>query len=152
MRVLAIGHLETPFASIADCPRNGRQPEPAPECVAVVEPAFQPGLAGIEGFSHLLLLYWLGPQSDALTITPPFDGFERGVFATRAPVRPNPIGMSVVAFAGLDGPGRLLVHYLDCVDGTALLDIKPYLASTDAEPEAAMGWLAPHRTPRPGKR
>lgn len=152
MRLRAIGHLETPFASIVDCPRNGRQPEPAPECVAVVEPAFQPGLAGIEGFSHLLLLYWLGPQSDALTITPPFDGLERGVFATRAPVRPNPIGMSVVAFAGLDGPGRLLVRHLDCVDGTALLDIKPYLASTDAEPEAAMGWLAPHRTPRPGKR
>jgi len=152
VRLRAIGHLETPFASIADCPRNGRQPDPAPDCVAVVEPAFQPGLAGIEGFSHLLLFYWLGPQSDALTITPPFDGRERGVFATRAPVRPNPIGMSVVAFAGLDGPGRLLVRYLDCVDGTALLDIKPYLASTDAEPEAAMGWLAPHRTPRPGKR
>ena len=141
-----IGRLETPFATIEDCPRNGRQPDPAPDCLAVVDDAFQPGLAGVEGFSHLILLYWLGPQPDALIITPPFDGQARGVFATRAPVRPNPIGMSVVAFAGLAGPGRLRVRYLDCRDGTTLLDIKPYLPTTDAEPEAAMGWLAPHRT------
>lgn len=141
-----IGHLQTPFPTIADCPRNGRQPDPAPNCRAVVDPAFQPGLAGIEGFSHLILLYWLGPQDEALTIVPPFDGHRRGVFATRAPLRPNPIGLSVVAFSGLDGPGRLVVRYLDCRDGTPLLDIKPYLPSTDAEPEASMGWLAPHRT------
>ena len=149
MRLRPIGHLETPFAGIADCPRNGRQLDPAPECLAVVDPPYQPGLASIEGFSHLILLYWLGPQGDALTITPPFDGVERGVFATRAPLRPNPIGLSVVAFAGSAGPGRLRVRYLDCRTGTPLLDIKPYLPSTDAEPGADMGWLAPHRTRRP---
>jgi tRNA-Thr(GGU) m(6)t(6)A37 methyltransferase TsaA len=142
VRLRPIGHIETPFANIADCPRNGRLPDPAPECLAVVDPEFQPGLASIEGFSHLILLYWLGPQSDVLTITPPFDGHERGVFATRAPVRPNPIGLSVVAFAGLDGPGRLRVRYLDCRHRTTLLDIKPYLARTDSEPDAARGWLA----------
>ena len=71
---------------------------------------------------------------------------ERGVFATRAPLRPNPIGLSVVAFAGFAGPGRLRVRYLDCRTGSPLLDIKPYLPSTDAEPGAAMGWLEPHRT------
>jgi len=149
VKLRPIGHLETPFATIDACPRNGRQLDPAPECLAVVDPAFQPGLASIEGFSHLLLLYWLGPQPDALTITPPFDGVERGVFATRAPVRPNPIGMSVVALAGLAGPGLLRVRYLDCRNGTPLLDIKPYLPSTDSEPDAAMGWLAPHRTRTP---
>lgn len=143
MRLRPIGHLETPFATIADCPRNGRQRDPAPECLAVVDPEFLPGLADIDGFSHLILLYWLGPQSDVLTIRPAFDGNERGVFATRAPVRPNPIGLSVVAFAGLDGPGRLRVRYLDCRDGTPLLDIKPYLARTDSEPEASRGWLQP---------
>ena len=68
------------------------------------------------------------------------------MFATRAPLRPNPVGLSVVAFDGLDGPGRLRVRFLDCMDGTPLLDIKPYLPSTDSEPGAAMGWLAPHRT------
>ena len=141
MRLRPIGHLATPFATIAECPRNGRQPDPAPECLAVVDPEFQPALASIEGFTHLILLYWLGPQTEALTIVPPFDGHERGVFATRAPLRPNPIGLSVVAFAGLQGPGRLRVRYLDCRDRTPLLDIKPYLARTDAEPGASHGWL-----------
>ena len=151
-----IGRLRTPFQTIADCPRNGRQPQPAPDCTAEVDAAFWPGLAGVETFSHLVLLYWLGPQGDALTIVPhgdaltivpPFDGARRGVFATRAPVRPNPIGLSVVEL--LDAAeGCLTVRHLDCVDGTALLDIKPYLPSTDAEPGASMGWLAPHRTIR----
>ena len=68
------------------------------------------------------------------------------MFATRGPRRPNPIGLSVVAFDGFDGPGRLKVRYLDCVDGTPLIDIKPYLPTTDSEPQAAMGWLAPHAT------
>ncbi|GAC1344679.1 MAG: tRNA (N6-threonylcarbamoyladenosine(37)-N6)-methyltransferase TrmO [Acetobacteraceae bacterium] len=149
MILRGIGRLQTPVATLASCPRNGRQLDPAPECLAILDPDFEPGLASLEGFSHLILLYWLGPQGDDLTITPPFDGTPRGVFATRAPLRPNPIGLSVVAFAGLDGPGRLRVRHLDCRDGTPLLDIKPYLPSTDAEPGAAMGWLAPHRTARP---
>lgn len=146
MNLRPIGHLETPFATVADCPRNGRQLDPAPECMAVVNPAYQPGLADLDGFSHLILLYWLGPQPDTLTITPPFDGRTRGVFATRAPLRPNPIGLSVVAFAGFAAPGRLRIRYLDCRHLTPLLDVKPYLPSTDSEPDAAMGWLAPHRT------
>jgi len=148
MRLVRIGTLRTPFGTVGDCPRNGRQPDPAPGCLAVVDAEYWPGLLGLEGFSHLVLLYWLGPQGDGLEIVPPFDGQARGVFATRAPLRPNPVGMSVVALDGVDGPGRLRVRYLDCVDGTALLDIKPYLASTDAEPDADMGWLAPHRTER----
>ena len=148
MLLRPIGTLHTPFRTIAECPRNGRQPDPAPPCVAAVDPAYLPGLLALKGFSHLILLYWLGPQGDALQITPPFDGQPRGVFATRAPLRPNPVGLSVVAFDGTDGPGRLRVRYLDCMDGTPLLDIKPYLPSTDAEPDAAMGWLLPHRTAR----
>ncbi len=143
MNLRPIGHLETPFATLDACPRNGRQLDPAPECLAVVAPEFQPGLADLDGFSHLILLYWLGPQPDVLTITPHFDRKEHGVFATRAPVRPNPIGLSVVAFAGFDGPGRLRVRYLDCRDRTPLLDIKPYLARTDSEPAALRGWLGP---------
>ena len=115
----------------------------------MLEPEFHPGLEGLEGFSHLILLTWLhlaGPPR--LAFTPPFDTARRGVFATRAPHRPNPIGLSVVGFEGFDAPGVLRVRYLDCVNGTPLLDIKPYLPSTDAEPGASMGWLAPHATPR----
>ena len=91
-----------------------------------------------------------GPRAPppALVFTPPFDGQPRGVFATRAPFRPNPIAVSVVAFAGFAAPGVLRVRNLDCANGTPLLDIKPYLPTTDAEPEATMGWLAPHATAR----
>jgi tRNA-Thr(GGU) m(6)t(6)A37 methyltransferase TsaA len=144
-----IGHIVTPFRTRADCPRNGRQLDPAPPCQAVVAPEYQPGLGSLAGFSHLILLYWLhdSPMMD-LVFTPPFDAAPRGVFASRAPWRPNPIGLAVVAFDGFAGEGRLRVRYLDCLDGTPLLDIKPYLPTTDAEPDACMGWLAPHATPR----
>jgi tRNA-Thr(GGU) m(6)t(6)A37 methyltransferase TsaA len=152
MLLRPIGRLETPWATPADCPRNGRQPRPAPVCRAAVDPEFRPGLLGLEGFSHLILLYWLEapPGPPRLVLTPPFDATPRGVFATRAPLRPNPIGLSVVAFDGFEGPGVLRIRYLDCANGTPLLDIKPYLPSTDAEPEARMGWLEPHATPREG--
>jgi tRNA (adenine37-N6)-methyltransferase len=187
-----IGTLHTPWKSIGACPRNGRQPDPAPVCEARVSAEFVPGLQSLAGFSHLILLYWLGSASaeagsqargslnaaqpdtelpaawppsvrgpatgeadserpsgrkpGALAFTPPFDTETRGVFATRAPWRPNPIGLSVVAFDGFAGQGVLRVKFLDCVDGTPLLDIKPYLATTDSEPDASMGWLDPHAT------
>jgi tRNA-Thr(GGU) m(6)t(6)A37 methyltransferase TsaA len=146
-----IGVLRTPFATRADCPRNGRQPDLAPECRAEIFTNFVPGLADLVGFSHLILLYWLDESREpSLTMTPPFDGRPRGVFATRAPVRPNPIALSVVAFDGFAAPDCLRVRFLDCIDGTPLVDIKPYLPTTDAEPDASMGWLAPHATRRPG--
>ncbi len=144
-----IGILQTPFLTTADCPRNGRQFKPAPVCHAVVDPEFQPGLQGLEEFSHLILLYWMHASTSArLVFTPPFDSAPRGVFSTRAPWRPNPVALSVVKFDGFDGPGRLRVFHLDCLNGTALLDIKPYLPTTDSEPNATMGWLAPHATSR----
>ncbi len=144
-----IGVIETPWQTIAECPRNGRQPNPAPLCSVRVFPDYVEGLRSIEGFSHLILLYWLDQAKPAeLVFTPPFDPQPRGLFATRGPRRPNPIGLSVVAFDGLDGPDCLQVRYLDCLNGTPLLDIKPYLPSTDCEAAATMGWLAPHATPR----
>ncbi len=144
-----IGELRTPFARLGDCPRNGRQLRPAPPCRAVLDPAYLPGLASLDGFSHLIVLYWLHQVgAPLLTVTPPFDPSPRGLFATRAPHRPNPIGLAVVAFEGFEDARTLKLRYLDCLDGTPLLDIKPYLASTDSEPEATMGWLTPHATPR----
>jgi len=142
-----IGTISTPFHTLADCPRNGRQPDPPPQCRVRLLAEFAPGLRSLDGFSHLILLYWLHRgRAPKLLFTPPFDTEERGVFATRSPARPNPIGLSVVAFDGFDGADTLLVRYLDCLDGTPLLDVKPYLPSTDAEPDARMGWLGPHRT------
>jgi tRNA-Thr(GGU) m(6)t(6)A37 methyltransferase TsaA len=148
LRLRPIGHLATPWHSLRDCPRNGRQPDPAPECLAHVAAEYQDGLLKLDGFSHLILLYWLGPAAEhpEMRFTPPFATEPSGLFATRGPRRPNPIGLSVVAFAGFAAPGVLRVRYLDCLDGTPLLDIKPYLRTTDCEPEATMGWLAPHAT------
>ena len=147
MMLSPIGVLSTPWKTIAECPRNGRQGDPPPLCEVRLDAAYRDGLLRLEGFSHLILLYWLGPvEAPALQFTPPFAGDAAGVFATRAPRRPNPIGLSVVAFEGAASPGVLRVRYLDCVDGTRLLDIKPYLPTTDAEPAASMGWLAPHAT------
>jgi tRNA (adenine37-N6)-methyltransferase len=142
-----IGVLHTPWSSIADCPRNGRQPDPAPVCSARVYPDYVEGLRSLDGFSHLILLYWLWSGAPPkLTFTPPFDAAPHGIFSTRAPGRPNPIGVSVVAFDGFAGADTLSVRYLDCLDGTPLLDIKPYLPTTDSEPGATMGWLDPHAT------
>jgi tRNA-Thr(GGU) m(6)t(6)A37 methyltransferase TsaA len=142
-----IGTLNTPWHAIAECPRNGRQPNPAPACTARIFPEFLEGLRSLDGFSHLILLYWLGhAPPPKLIFTPPFDPQPRGVFASRAPWRPNPIGLSVVAFDGFDAPDTLKVRYLDCIDGTKLLDVKPYLPTTDSEPSATMGWLDPHAT------
>jgi tRNA-Thr(GGU) m(6)t(6)A37 methyltransferase TsaA len=142
-----IGTIHTPWPTPSDCPRNGRQADPAPVCRVVVDPAFHEGLQSLDGFSHLILLYWLNQAPPAkLSFIPPFDPQPRGVFATRAPFRPNPIGLSVVAFDGFAAPGVLNVRFLDCVDGTPLLDIKPYLPTTDHQPDATMGWLDPHAT------
>lgn len=148
-RVQPIGFLHTPFATVADCPRNGRQPKPPPLCEARLLPEYAPGLASLEGFSHLIVLYWLDRAGTLeLVVHPPFDPVPRGIFATRSPRRPNPIGLAVAAFDGFADPLTLRLSYLDCADGTPLIDIKPYLPSTDAEPNARMGWLAAHATPR----
>lgn len=138
-----IGVLETPFRTEAECPRNSRQLDPAPLCRAVILPEYAAGLKDLEGFSHLILLYWLDrARAPALVFRPPFADADRGLFATRTPRRPNPIGLSVVALDGFEGPSVLKIRYLDCVNGTPLIDIKPYLPTTDAEPTATMGWLA----------
>ena len=145
--VRPIGALHTPWQTIAECPRNGRQPDPAPLCFAQVLPQYLEGLRSLEGFSHLILLYWMDQAKPAeLVFTPPFAAETRGIFATRGPRRPNPIGLSIVQFDGFDGPDRLKVRFLDCVNGTPLIDIKPYLPTTDSEPTARMGWLDPHAT------
>src|ERR1700728_444574 len=96
---IPIGVIATPWRAIEDCPRNGRQPDPAPVCrVRVFEP-FLPGLRGLEGMSHRILIYWLVEvKSPHLVFTPPFDTEPRVMTATRGLLRPNPIYLSVVAF------------------------------------------------------
>jgi tRNA-Thr(GGU) m(6)t(6)A37 methyltransferase TsaA len=138
-----IGRLRTPWKTTGECPRNGRRADPPPLCTVELDPEFVEGLHSIEGFSHLILLYWLDQSGvPEMVFKPPFDDQPRGVFATRTPRRPNPIGLSVVRFEGFAAPGVLNVRWLDCIDGTPLIDIKPYLVTTDCEPEATMGFQA----------
>lgn len=141
LSLVPIGVLRTPFATLADCPRNGRALHPPPLCHAELAEGMEEGLESIEGFSHLILLYWLGGDFPRLLrVTPRSSDRPRGVFATRSPRRPNPIGLSVVTLEGRQGR-RLALRNLDCLDGTPLLDIKPYIARTDAEAAASRGWL-----------
>lgn len=146
MNIKPIGVLRTPWKTTSECPRNGRRPAPGTEaapplCLAELAPEYAPGLLCIEGYTHLILLYWLNlATAPEMVFTPPRDSEKRGVWATRTPRRPNPIGLSVVRFEGLENATTLRVRHLDCVDGTPLIDIKPYLPSTDCEPDASMGF------------
>jgi tRNA-Thr(GGU) m(6)t(6)A37 methyltransferase TsaA len=130
-----IGRIRTPFETLDQCPRNSR----ATDAAATVEldPRYAAGLEGIEHFSHLILLYWMDEaRRDLILQVPKHLGVVRGAFALRSPIRPNPIGLSVVELLSVDGTA-LTVRNIDCRDGTPLIDIKPYFPSTDSFPAAA---------------
>jgi tRNA-Thr(GGU) m(6)t(6)A37 methyltransferase TsaA len=111
------------------------------EGVVEVLPQYVEGLRDIEGFSHLILIYHFHLSSkSSLIVRPHLDDGTHGVFATRAPARPNPIGISVVRLVRVDGT-RLYVTGLDILDGTPVLDIKPYVPQFDATGTERIGWL-----------
>ena len=135
-----IGRIRTPWQTRDDCPKNGRESDAV--CTIEVDARFAAALAGIESSTHLLVLYWMDEaRRDLVVQAPRHYGEPRGTFALRSPVRPNPIAASVVKLVKVDGL-RLSVVGLDCRDGTPLLDLKPYFASTDAVPDAVVGWHA----------
>ena len=135
-----IGTVRSAYADTADIPKGLGA---AHEADGVLEllPEFEPGLADIEGFSHLYVLWVFDRVSGYdLTAMPPSDNRPHGVFATRSPRRPNPIGLTVVRLLRRAGC-RLHVHGIDMLDGTPILDIKPYLSSIPDD-ELRRGWLA----------
>jgi tRNA-Thr(GGU) m(6)t(6)A37 methyltransferase TsaA len=135
-----IGRVRTPWRGREDCPKNGRESEAV--CTIELDPRWAQGLTGLETSSHVVVLYWMDrARRDLVLQAPRHYGERRGTFALRSPVCPNPIAMSVVRLIGIDGC-TLSVIGLDCLDGTPLLDIKPYFASTDAVPDARVGWHA----------
>ncbi len=138
-----IGRIRTPWTRREDCPKNGR--EASDVCFLDIDPRYAQGLRDVAGVSHLHVLYWMDKAPRNLVVQKPRHyGAARGVFALRSPARPNPIALSVVDLLGVEG-NRLAVRGLDCLDGTPLLDIKPYFASTDSRPEATVGWHASSR-------
>jgi tRNA (adenine37-N6)-methyltransferase len=135
-----IGLVRSPFTDRSEIPMGPGAKHDA-EGTLEVRPDLEAGLTDIEGFSHLYVI-WVFHKAERseLVGTPPTDDRPHGVFATRAPYRPNPIGLTVVRLLGREG-NRLRVRGLDMLDGTPILDIKPYLTSV---PEAQLkrGWLA----------
>ena len=102
---------------------------------------FRAGLADLDGFSRIILIYpFHRSEGYGLVVTPFLDKHPRGVFATRAPRRPNAIGLSTVRLIGVEGEG-LAIGDVDILDGTPLLDIKPYVPAFDAYPDERSGWL-----------
>jgi tRNA-Thr(GGU) m(6)t(6)A37 methyltransferase TsaA len=133
-----IGRIRTPWKHRKDCPKNARESDAV--CTVELDERWAAGLKEVATCSHLVLLYWMHQtQRDLVLQVPGHYGVQRGTFALRSPARPNPIAMSVVKLLGIEG-GKLSVVGLDCLDGTPLLDIKPYFASTDSVPEALVGW------------
>jgi tRNA-Thr(GGU) m(6)t(6)A37 methyltransferase TsaA len=136
--VYFIGRIRTPWKDRKDCPKNARESDAV--CTVELDPRWAIGLKEVETCSHIILLYWMdkAPRNLALQV-PRHYGEPRGTFAMRSPARPNPIALSVVRLLKVEG-GTLSVVGLDCLDGTPLIDLKPYFASTDSVPEAIVGW------------
>lgn len=111
------------------------------EGTIVLDPVFAEGLRDIEGFSHLILLYHLHQMTEAnLIVTPFLDMQPRGIFATRGPKRPNAIGLSTVRLARVE-KNSLHIQDVDMLDGTPLLDLKPYVPQFDDRANAQIGWF-----------
>jgi tRNA-Thr(GGU) m(6)t(6)A37 methyltransferase TsaA len=135
-----IGVVRTPYTSTDQIPKGKGASHTVVGTLDIL-PEFEDGLTDIDGFSHLFVL-WVFDRSGPYELlgTPPTDTRPHGVFATRSPRRPNPIGLTVVELLDREG-ARLRVRGVDMLDGTPILDIKPYLSSVPAE-RLRRGWLA----------
>jgi tRNA-Thr(GGU) m(6)t(6)A37 methyltransferase TsaA len=136
-----IGLISTPFTTPEGTPIQPKAAEGVAGSIKIF-PEFCQGLQDLEGFSHIFLLYHFHlVQGFSLLVKPFLDDKERGLFATRAPARPNPIGLSLVRLEEIEGD-TLHVLDVDMLDGTPVLDIKPFVPEFDARDQARIGWLA----------
>jgi tRNA-Thr(GGU) m(6)t(6)A37 methyltransferase TsaA len=135
-----IGIIHTPFRQLEGMPIQPAGAVGVKGTVKVFE-EFRAGLKDLDGFSHIILIYvFHRSQGFELEVVPFLDTQPRGLFATRAPRRPNPIGLSTVQLDRIEN-GHLLVQNVDILDGTPLLDIKPYVPEFDSHTEIRTGWL-----------
>lgn len=151
MELSPIGIIRTPFVDPAGMPI---QPSGAAGVQGTVElrPELAPGLRDLDGFSHVILLYrFHRSEGYDLEVVPFLDGAPHGLFATRAPRRPNPIGLSVVRLERVEG-NVLHIEGADVLDGTPLLDLKPYVPAFDAPGPCRTGWLEAGATRAPEQR
>jgi tRNA (adenine37-N6)-methyltransferase len=134
-----IGYVRSPYRVTDEVPKGLGATHEA-EGVLEIREEFAPGLQDIEGFSHLFVIWAFNRSEYDLVGAPPTDDRPHGVFATRSPRRPNPIGLTVVELLGREGP-ILRVRGIDMLDGSPILDIKPYLSGIPPE-RLRRGWLA----------
>jgi len=140
-----IGVIHSPFTEKSETPI---QPSRS-KAIGRVElyPQYADGLLDIEGFSHLILLYVFHRSSEySLQVTPFLDDHTRGLFATRYPCRPNPIGLSTVRLLSRDA-NVLVIEGVDVLDGTPLLDVKPYMPEFDIRQDVSAGWYETRKKP-----
>jgi tRNA-Thr(GGU) m(6)t(6)A37 methyltransferase TsaA len=132
-----IGRIHTPWKTRSECPRNARGSDAV--CTIELDPRYAAALDGVATCTHLVVLYFMHEARRDLVVQVSRHSGRRGTFALRSPVRPNPIAMSVVRLIRIDGT-TLSVVGLDCLDGTPLIDLKPYFVSVDSVPDAVVGW------------
>ncbi|MEJ2368048.1 MAG: tRNA (N6-threonylcarbamoyladenosine(37)-N6)-methyltransferase TrmO [Acidobacteriota bacterium] len=139
-----IGYIRSPFTDTAGMPI---QPAGASGVEGRIEvlPEYEEGLKDLSGFSHVIVLcHFHKARGFELSVVPFLDSAARGLFATRAPRRPNPIGFSVFGISRIDGP-TVYVKNVDMLDGTPILDLKPYVPDFVEADEIRLGWLEAHR-------
>ncbi len=136
--LIPMGKIHTPYKRREDIPRQGRLSSEI--CQIEVFPEYQEGLKDIDQCTHLFVLFWLHlGDRNRLLATPPTSNRVHGVFATRSPDRPNPIAIDIVELLGVEG-NWLTVKGMDALDGSVLLDIKPYSTDMDSIADALVGW------------
>lgn len=136
-KISPIGVIHSSYRTKREAPPQGKEEISEIEIFS----EYEDGLKDIDKFSHLHVFYWLHRSSGySLCVKTPWDEVPHGLFATRSPNRPNPLGYAVVQLIGRKG-NLLRVKGLDAIDGTPVLDIKPYIPDLDARPEATKGWL-----------
>ncbi|MDP3897183.1 MAG: tRNA (N6-threonylcarbamoyladenosine(37)-N6)-methyltransferase TrmO [Mesorhizobium sp.] len=141
-QVVFIGRIRSPWTSRETCPKNmARAREQGGGGSVEIAPAYREGLAGLEHTSHVVLLSWLHHAPRNLIVQKPRHAVvAKGTFALRSPARPNPVGLHIARLVGLDvAAGILTLDAIDVLDGTPLIDVKPYFASTDSIPDATHG-------------
>lgn len=138
-----IGIVHSPYKEPKGVPIQAATVEAAGvEATVEIFPEHVAGLKDLDGFSHAILVYHFHRSGEPRLLVKPFlDGQQRGLFSTRAPARPNPIGISAVRLVSVGPGGTLVVRGIDVVDGTPLLDIKPYVPAFDVVPADRIGWL-----------
>lgn len=136
-----IGLIHTPFKDISSAPKQSVKARNIHGYIEVFKD-FLEGLKDLEGFSHLIILFHMHETKDfSLLVKPEFGDEIRGVFSTRSPRRPNPIGLTVVELIRIEG-STIHIRGVDMIDATPLIDIKPYIPESDCIPQAKIGWLA----------